>query len=551
MFNRTFSFRGSFLPGFFLIVVYVAILTLISWFFSGKSIIGIDDANIYMVYMRNLANGHGFVFNIGGERVEGFSSLLWTLIGSTFYTFTDNPEKLFLCLNILILSVTLFIISKTLTKGKKFLFLILVGLVPGFIEWTVLSLMETGLWMFLLTVSCFQILRYNADSSKIRHYAIQNLLYVLLIICRPEAMLWVPTFIAMNLLKEWEVSGSRTIMIKSAVFSFILFILAVFLLIIWRLNYFGYPLPNTYYAKVSSEKIDNLKAGIYYLYTLFIEKPFILVVFLFAAGVIILKIKQKEFSSIASIFILWLALIVTFVNPLISGGDHFVLHRFIMPSVPLIVLLLIYIIPAHWFREKTIPILLIICIFYSNVFNVIHVARLRHHPLKMDIDLAKEGRLVSEKLNQLFRQEKKLPSQGVLTAGGQAYGYKGETIDLMGLNNVKMAHAEAKKDKNLYKSHASFNFNVFLQLQPDLFWYESSTFIAPGSIVQEPLKINPQSFNSWIYKHIHKNPQFKQHYGLYRIINKSQLNALQIFANRKFASSLDTNRYHVKELLYE
>ena len=36
---------------------------------------GIDDANIYFVYARNLANGHGFVYNIGGERVEGFTSL--------------------------------------------------------------------------------------------------------------------------------------------------------------------------------------------------------------------------------------------------------------------------------------------------------------------------------------------------------------------------------------------------------------------------------------------------------------------------------------------
>ena len=41
---------------------------------------GIDDANIFFVYAQNAANGHGFVYNVGGERVEGFSSLLWTLI---------------------------------------------------------------------------------------------------------------------------------------------------------------------------------------------------------------------------------------------------------------------------------------------------------------------------------------------------------------------------------------------------------------------------------------------------------------------------------------
>jgi hypothetical protein len=139
----------------------------------------------------------------------------------------------------------------------------------------------------------------------------------------------------------------------------------------------------------------------------------------------------------------------------------------------------------------------------------------------------------------------------VLTAGGQAYGYKGETIDLMGLNNVKMAHAESKKDKNLFKNHASFSFPVFLQLQPDLFWYEQSFFIAPGSSIHEPVKINPLSFNSWIYKQIHKRPEFVQNYGLYRIINKSQFNALQIFANREYVSTLDTNRYRVQEISFE
>ena len=28
-------------------------------------LIGVEDANIYFVYARNLANGHGFVYNIG------------------------------------------------------------------------------------------------------------------------------------------------------------------------------------------------------------------------------------------------------------------------------------------------------------------------------------------------------------------------------------------------------------------------------------------------------------------------------------------------------
>src|SRR3954453_10425519 len=39
-----------------------------------------DDAMISMRYGRNLADGHGLVFNAGGHRVEGYTNLLWTVM---------------------------------------------------------------------------------------------------------------------------------------------------------------------------------------------------------------------------------------------------------------------------------------------------------------------------------------------------------------------------------------------------------------------------------------------------------------------------------------
>src|SRR5512146_430215 len=71
----------------------------------GYPLIGIDDANIYFVYARNLANGYGFVYNSGGERVEGFTSLLWTLISALAFKFLAHPELTLLIINILLVSV--------------------------------------------------------------------------------------------------------------------------------------------------------------------------------------------------------------------------------------------------------------------------------------------------------------------------------------------------------------------------------------------------------------------------------------------------------------
>src|SRR5882762_2147252 len=47
-----------------LIFVAAALLTWHSYNFTS---IGLDDANIYFKYARNLANGFGFVYNPGGE----------------------------------------------------------------------------------------------------------------------------------------------------------------------------------------------------------------------------------------------------------------------------------------------------------------------------------------------------------------------------------------------------------------------------------------------------------------------------------------------------
>src|SRR5262245_63366246 len=40
----------------------------------------VDDAFISMRYARNLVDGHGLVYNLDGERVEGYTNLLWTLL---------------------------------------------------------------------------------------------------------------------------------------------------------------------------------------------------------------------------------------------------------------------------------------------------------------------------------------------------------------------------------------------------------------------------------------------------------------------------------------
>lgn len=51
-----------------------------------------DDAFIAFRYAVNFAEGNGLVFNVGHERVEGFTSLLWVLIVAFFHFLKVRPE---------------------------------------------------------------------------------------------------------------------------------------------------------------------------------------------------------------------------------------------------------------------------------------------------------------------------------------------------------------------------------------------------------------------------------------------------------------------------
>ncbi|MEO1457675.1 MAG: hypothetical protein AAFV49_08935 [Pseudomonadota bacterium] len=71
----------------------------LAWALGGQPpIIGIDDAAIMRAYAENIANGAGYVYNVGGERVEGATSLLWTGLLTLAYLLSPEPEILIVLL---------------------------------------------------------------------------------------------------------------------------------------------------------------------------------------------------------------------------------------------------------------------------------------------------------------------------------------------------------------------------------------------------------------------------------------------------------------------
>ena len=542
------------------ILLYSSIFTAIVAYICAQSLIGIDDANIYLVYMRNFAQGHGFVYNLGGEKVEGFTSLLWTLIGAFFFLVTNRPELFLLIFSLLVVSYAIWKIclSLNLLCGNKHFFsievLLFLGLLiamPGYFEWSALALMDTGIWGSLLILLALHVLNLDQSPFTKRSKYYFSWLIFLLCLTRPEAMIWAPFFLLAEAYRLYDPTKKiKQNMVRLAPM-FVVFLGTQILLLVWRLTYFGYPFPNTYYAKVSSNLMANAKAGLLYLLNYFHQAPFELLIFFFTLIGSIKLVQQiaaksgKDETLHKNAFrscVLLGIILVSWLLPIYAGGDHFTYSRILQPTVPLAILAFIF--TLHYFRFKIDWIwvlFILIFVMFTSEDNLFHTFRKRSSPFQTPMMWGYEGRKKSLRLNEFFSGLPRYPTQGVFAAGGRAFCYRGATIDLLGLNNVKMAHADKIKDPSLPKNHASFNKAVFYEQKPEIISYQEDyipindtlNFVFPK---QAPIRFA---------KNINYDKKFREEYSDCLIIRKGFSQALRIIASNDFLNSLNSTSYTV------
>jgi len=459
--------------------------------------VGIDDANILFVYSKHFAAGEGLVYNLGGQRVEGFSSMLWMLVTAIGFVFTDYPYPFFLTLNVLLvggaLGYTVHFVEQNFgdVSGYSALPLSLPGLLfmawiiasPGYLLWTVTSLMETGLWSMLLlsqTIFLLKIIGYGRISANA--VAIFAGLNSALILTRPEGIAWALVFITLIFLVARVQQMRPRQLLKTvgliAGFSALTFIL----LTLFRLGYFGYPLPNTYYVKMTPDRLYNLRFGLGYLFQFIAANPLV-ALFVVAATVgflrnlpMAVRALLAQHASIdlgrVSEFVLASVLLTGTLLPVMMGGDIFGAFRFYQPLWPLFILILFYLpLPQGLWRAGNAMFRL--TIFAGCLIVVTYASTVRWPDLSSDrarivhlFQLSDRQMLTGSYLHRLFDGYEGLPSAGASAAGGLKMGYAGRVIDLMGLNFIPMAHHDSSK-KGI-RGHAAFNKEVFWQYPPDL-----------------------------------------------------------------------------------
>jgi len=227
-----------------------------------------DDAFISFRYAENLAHGRGLVFNVG-ERVEGFSNFLWTVLLVPFIWLGLPHFEFGLLLAAKVLGAVFALATLVLLprlarrvggEPGALLVPILVAVQTPFALWAVGAL-ETSLVTLLecvaLTLHLQEVharTRGGAGSaSPPRPFAVpSSFVWVLAALTRPEPLV----YFCICLVDRWWTLGPRTSRSKWGHLALQeLHFLAWFVVpyvgfLAFRWGYYGEILPNTYYAKM-------------------------------------------------------------------------------------------------------------------------------------------------------------------------------------------------------------------------------------------------------------------------------------------------------------
>lgn len=317
-----------------------------------------DDAFISFRYAQNLVRGLGLVYN-PGERVEGFTNFLWTIIIAAGMRFGWDPVGFSTGLGIAFAAAAVALMSWIAHRraadreGAAYLPLaaILLVLHHDFNVWATGGL-ETMMGAFLLT-AVFALLIGPGDP---RRLLLAGTLCVLGMMTRPDAVV----FLAISALFLLAASARPS---RDA----LLFLLPAAALFApywaWRASYYGFFFPNAFYAK--SISLPYYEQGWKYISLFFGSYYVFLLLPLLAAATPLLgpsrertgsvfravRAALREDRDVRGILLALLLVLAQCAFILRIGGD-FMFARFFIPVVPMLCFLaeavVIRIGPRNW-----------------------------------------------------------------------------------------------------------------------------------------------------------------------------------------------------------
>jgi arabinofuranosyltransferase len=291
----------------------------------------IDDAYISFAYARNLSLGHGLVLNLG-ERVEGYTNFLWVVLMASVHRLGfDVPlaaRFLSLALGLVLIVYALLFLA----LGRRSRSALPAAMVAGGVLSVDGSLarwsqdgMETILFSLLTLASVCRSVREHEAPNK---YPLSSLYFAFATLTRPEGFL----LFAASLCFRLSVPASERMRLRRLAHIIGWYCAVVIPYLAWRWLYYGDLLPNTFYAKVGATAHQILR-GVDYVYAFAVEQHWPLL----ALFVLALLAKSGRRLSIWHLHLLSVV-VVYLVYVMLVGGDWMGSGRFIVPVLPLAVI---------------------------------------------------------------------------------------------------------------------------------------------------------------------------------------------------------------------
>ncbi len=429
-----------------------------------------DDAFTSLRYVQNFVDGNGLVFNIG-ERVEGYTNFLWVILLSavSFLAHALNldlplaAQLLSTLCGIPVLAITYFLAKKILTKNfagsiiSSLLALSAPAMVlftTPFIYWSV-SGMETPLFVSLTLLSVYYFLDFETRGKR-NAFVIVSVLNSFL---RPEGMFFFCLLIGVKYIvtvlaaDEFKLAKKLKAGFASSLkTSLIMYAVPILAYIVFRLVYYGYPFPNTFYAKTEFTTQFLMRGWNYYLS--FLEEYLLFGFFYIPVLVQLLRSKTNSKENV----LIGLTLVYTLII-IVMGGDVLPVNRFFLTIMPLLFILLINSsaeLIEEFLKGKLSEVAKYGLVIIMLVYSVINYSR--NLPLMMEKRAYETGLVAKMKIYAETLREKKIKSLprvaggkagkskikatsvAVSTIGAFSFYSGARVIDLVGLTDEYIAH---------------------------------------------------------------------------------------------------------------
>ncbi|MFH2003070.1 MAG: hypothetical protein ABIK28_25610 [Planctomycetota bacterium] len=466
--QTTYTTSPSRVTRLWLLVPFIAISLFVLFILLLPNLALQDDAYITFRYSQNLVRGFGPVYN-PGTPVEGYTNFLWMIIMAGVIKLNADPEyyaRLFGIISGAGLILLCWSYGAKFLKHRPLLTAIaplLLVSIPGFVTESVEGL-ETSFFAFLLLGSLMTAVRDHERNRLVPWHAV---LFALASMTRPEGTMVFALAMACLLIHGWMNHGVRL--------GFMLRSFAVYALIfvpyfLWRLSYYGYPFPNTFYAKTGGGAAQALR-GLDYIGSFIGE--FCWVPLPLALLIVLPRLKRD-----LALFLCTVVTVVYMVYVALVGGDFKPTYRFLIPVAALACLIYqaaVAEVCAFLERRKPetarwcAPVFLILSLLIGmHVYLGSDELRKKYQKQKLTVqqampDFTSRARAIGKWVREHAGPGDQL---AISTAGAIAYFSDIPVIDMLGLNDLHIARSKPENFGSGMAGHECGDVEYVLSLQP-------------------------------------------------------------------------------------